>query len=178
MVWGRPGPPRETADTAAGAVRAARAALGLAGAAALTLALVVVVGLGPTWPVVAAAALGTAAAAAMARAPGRAVVAAAVLVGLAGLAWIELVDEVQYGTLALSGAPPLVRWCGTTYRPDGMSATRPGATGLPAYSEVLRTPSGHDVYGVAPRAGRPCAAGGVLFVQAGPGRYLVYGPSG
>lgn len=177
MVWGRPGPAGNAADTAEHAVSAGRAALGLAVVAALTGALVVVAGLGPTWPVVVAAALGAGAAVIVARASGRVAMVAVVLVGVSGLAWIEVVNEVQYGTVALTGTPPLVRWCGATYKPDGMSATRPGAAGTPAYSKVLRTPSGHDVYGVAPRGRRPCAAG-ALFVQSGPGRYLVYGPAG
>jgi hypothetical protein len=155
-------------------VSATRAALGLAAVAALTAALVTLAGLGPTWPVVAVAAIGAGASVAAARASARVAVVAVVLVGVSGLAWIETVNEVQYGTMSLTGAPPLIRWCGTTYRPDGMSATAPGT---PASSKILRTPSGHDVYGVEPHGRQPCAAGGVVFVESGAGRYLVYGPS-
>ena len=156
---------------------ASRAALGLAAVAGLSAILVMVVGLGPTWPVVATAAVGAGVAATVARASSRVALAVVLVVGLSGLAWIELVNEVQYGTASLSGTPPLIRWCGATYKPDGMSATAPGAPGAPPYTRILRTPAGHDVYGVAPQGRQPCSAGGALFVQTGPGHYLVYGPA-
>ena len=177
MVWGRPGPATESATHHQISPSRLRAVFGLLAVATVTAGLEAVVGLGPTWPVVAAAALGTGAVFALARVSVRVVVAAVVLVAAGGLAWIEAVNLAQYGTLSLSGPPPLVRWCGTTYRPDGIAATAPGPEATPPYAQVLRTPSGHDVYGVAPTVSHPCPAGGALFMEDHPGRWLVYGPA-
>ena len=111
-------------------------------------------GLGPSAVVVAVAALGRAAAVRYGHAVRRVTLITFVIVAVTGLGWIELINTAQYGTLALTGAPPLVRWCGATYKPSGVVtselSTGPGAV----HSTILRTPSGYDVFGVA-LAGRP-----------------------
>ncbi len=88
---------------------------------------------------------------------------------MAGLGWIELVNKAQYGTLALTGAPPLVRWCGNTYQPSGVITAAASTGDGPTYSQILRTPSGYDVFGVALHGQRSCGATSPLFVEARPG---------
>jgi hypothetical protein len=95
---------------------------------------------------------------------------------MAGIGWIETLDKVQYGTLALTGPPPLVRWCGTTYRPSGVITAEPSTGAGPRYSTILRTPSGYDVFGVALGARRSCGDDGPLFVGEGAGRFAAYDP--
>ena len=151
-----------------------RAAAGLAGVGALTVVLVVGAGLGPSWTVALVAATGAGAAVRVARARTRVAVGALLLVAAAGLGWIELVNKVQYGTLALSGPPPLVRWCGAVYRTSGISATAPEVGGEPAYRPILRTPSGAVVFGVGLGPKRACGATLPLFVGVGPARYVLY----
>jgi hypothetical protein len=135
-----------------------------------------VAGLGPSAVVVAVAALGSAAAVRYGHAVRRVTLITFVLVAVTGLGWIELINTAQYGTLALTGAPPLVRWCGATYKPSGVVtselSTGPGA----AYSTILRTPSGYDVFGVALAGHHSCATSGPLFVGVARARYAVYDP--
>jgi hypothetical protein len=131
-------------------------------------------GLGPSWKVVVVAAIGSAVAVRYARVTRRVAVVTLLVVAMTGLGWIELINEVQYGTLALTGAPPQVHWCGTTYVPNGVVAATPSTGAGPAYSEILRTPSGDAVFGVALRGRRSCGASGPLFVGVGPGRYAAY----
>jgi hypothetical protein len=148
--------------------------LGLVGA--LTWALASGVGLGPSFVVVLVAALGSGVAVRYGRGARRAAVITLLVVAVTGIGWIEVLNKVQYGTLALTGAPPLVRWCGTTFRPSGVIAARPSAGAGPGYSTILRTPSGYDVFGVTPGAARSCGASGPLFVRVGEGRFAAYDP--
>jgi hypothetical protein len=148
--------------------------LALVGVATWTLASTA--GLGPSWAVVLVAALGTAGAVRFAGVARRMAAVTLLVVAVTGLSWIEMVNQVQYGTLSLTGPPPLVRWCGTTYRPSGViTATASTGTG-PRYSKILRTPSGSDVFGVALRGRGRCVAIGPLFVGVGDGRYAAYDP--
>ena len=174
MVWGRPGPAVESNRVT---VSRLRVVVGLASVAAAGAVLVDLVGLGPSWAVVATAALGAGATFVVARASARVALTAVIVIGVGGMAWVESVNEARFGTLSLTGTPPLVRWCGTTYRPDGMAATAPGRSGPAASTEILRTPSGHDVYAPSSPGPRPCTAGGALYIEAGPGHWLVYGPA-
>ena len=177
MVWGRPAPPTSPdggPPAAPPPVSPVRALVGLTAAGVLVLGLVAWGHLGPTWPVVAAAAAAVGAAVRLARAARRTALGAAALVAVAGIGWIELVDTVQYGTLSLSGPPALVRWCGTTYRTSGLTTTMPAVEGGPAYAPVLRTPSGEDVYGASAPRGERCGTSLPLFVAVGPARYLLY----
>jgi hypothetical protein len=100
-------------------------------------------------------------------------------VALIGIGWIEAVNKAQYGTLALRGAPPLVRWCGATYRPSGVVSSEPSTGAGPRDTRILRSPSGYAVFGVAPGAGRSCGTSGALFVDLGQSHYAAYdtGPS-
>jgi hypothetical protein len=138
--------------------------------------LVSVAGLGPSWGVVLVAAGGTAAGVRLAHAARRVAVAALVVVAVTGLGWIEMVNVVQYGTLALTGAPPLVRWCGATYRPSGVITAAPSTGVGPGYTKILRTPSGHDVFGVTLQGHHACGRTGAVFVSVGPGRFAAYDP--
>lgn len=63
-------------------------------------------GLGPSAVVVAVAALGSAAAVRYGHAVRRVTLITFVIVAVTGLGWIELINTAQYGTLALTGAPP------------------------------------------------------------------------
>ena len=138
--------------------------------------LVSAAGLGPSWGVVLIAAVGTAAAVRFAHAGRRVAAVALVVVAMTGLGWIVLINTVQYGTLALTGAPPLVRWCGVTYRPDGIKTATPSSgVGLP-YTKILRTPSGHDVFGVTLHGHHSCGRTGPVFVSVGHGRFAAYDP--
>ena len=132
--------------------------------------------LGPRWGVVLVAALGSGGAVLFARAGRRFAVVTVLVVSLTGLGWIELINKVQYGTLALTGAPPLIRWCGNTYQPNGVVTSTLSVGGGSTYSKILRTPSGYDVFGLALHGRRSCGAAGPLFVGVGPGRYATYDP--
>jgi hypothetical protein len=143
---------------------------------ALTWAFASVVGFGPDLVVVLVAALGSGVAVHYGRGARRAAVITLLVVGLTGIGWIEVLNKVQYGTLALTGAPPLVRWCGITFRPSGVVSADPSTGAGPKYSTILRTPSGYDVLGVAPGAARSCGASGPLFVRVGQGRFATYDP--
>jgi hypothetical protein len=179
VVWGKP-LPEAPAGKGNGATTAPVSPLRVLAAAALVgvviWLLVSVAGLGPSWGVVLLAAAGTAAGVRLAHAARRVVVVTLVVVAMTGLGWIELVNVVQYGTLALTGPPPLVRWCGATYRPSGVVTAAP-STGIgPRYTKILRTPSGHDVFGVTLQGHHACGRPGAVFVSVGPGRFAAYDP--
>jgi hypothetical protein len=179
VVWGKPLPEapagkgaRATPDPVSPLrVLAAVAVVGL-----VVWLLVSAAGLGPSWGVVLVAAVGTAAAVRLARASRRVAAITLVAVALTGLGWIELVNTVQYGTLALTGAPPLVRWCGATYRPSGVITAAPSTGVGPRYTKILRTPSGHDVFGVTLQGHHSCGRTGAVFVSVGHGRFAAYDP--
>jgi hypothetical protein len=176
-MWGKAAPSAPAggpAQDAPAPVSRARVVAALAVVGGVTWILVAVAGLGPSWKAVATAALGSAVAVRVAGAAHRVAVVTVLVVGVSGLGWIELINKAQYGTLALTGAPPLVRWCGTTFRPSGVIATAPSTGGGSAYSKILRTPSGYDVYGVALLRSRACGTSGPLFVHVGEGRYAAY----
>lgn len=177
MVWGKT-LPHETAGKVAppapGPVSRVRVLVALSVVGVLTWGLESTAGLGPNWTVVLVAAVGSAAAVRYARVTRRVAVVTLLVVAMTGLGWIEVINKVQYGTLALTGAPPQVHWCGTTYVPDGVVAASPSTGTGPAYTKILRTPSGDDVFGVALRGRRSCGASGPLFVGVGPGRYAAY----
>lgn len=181
MVWGKPLPGATARDlTPPGApalVSPFRVLAGLAVVAVVTWLLEAVVGLGPCLEVVLAAALGSALALRFAHLARHVAVVTLVVVAMIGLGWVELINKAQYGTLALSGPPPLVRWCGTTYQPSGVVVAAPSTGGGPPYTQILRTPSGYDVFGVALRGHRSCGAPVPLFVQVGPQRYSAYAPA-
>ena len=183
MVWGKslpgtpaverapPDPPPE--------VSPARILAGLVLVGALTWTLASLAGLGPSLDVVLVAALGSAGAVRFGRGAGRVALVTLLVVALTGLGWIELINKAQYGTLALTGAPPLVRWCGTTYRPSGVVTVEPSAGTGPTYTKILQTPSGYGVFAVALGAHRSCgtsATTGPLFVSIGKARYAAYDP--
>lgn len=181
MVWGKalPGTPGRETTSATPQARAspgrALIALGLVGA--LTWTLTSAIGLGPSWEVAVVAALGVAGAVRFARASRRVAVVTMAVIAIAGLGWIEMINEVQYGTMSLSGAPPLVRWCGITYKPTGVVAAAPSTGAGPSYSRILRTPSGYDVFGVALQQHHSCASTtGPLFVGVGTARFDAYDP--
>jgi len=178
VVWGKPLP--APADEALGdghpLVVPSRVLVALAGVGTVTWTLESVMGLGPSLLVVLVAAIGSAGAVRYGHGARRVAVITLLVVSLTGLSWIELVNKVQYGTLALTGAPPIVRWCGTTYRPGGVVTAGPSAGAGPGYSKILRSPSGYDVFGVALRHRRSCGASGPLFVKVGTTRYVAYDP--
>jgi len=153
-----------------------RVLAGLALVAVVSWVLVAAAGLGPSWEVALVAGLGSAGAVRFARGTRRVAAITFVVVAVAGFGWIEMVNTVQYGTLSLSGAPPLVRWCGATYKPDGVITASTSTGAGPSYSKILRTPSGDDVFGVALRGRGSCGTSGPLFVGVGPGRYAAYDP--
>ncbi len=134
------------------------------------------VGLGPGLEVVLAAALGSAAAVRFGRAARRVALITLLVIALTGVGWIELINKAQYGTLALTGAPPLVRWCGTTYKPSGVITSTLSSGSGPTYSKILKTPSGYDVFGVALRRQRSCGPSGPLLVGVGTARFAAYDP--
>ena len=129
VVWGQALPGTPTGEWSSPALRppasGARVLAALAVVGIATWALVAVAGLGPNLVVVVLAAFGSGAAILFGRGARRLAVATLLVMALTGVGWIELVNEVQYGTLALTGAPPLVRWCGTTYRPSGVVSADP-----------------------------------------------------
>jgi hypothetical protein len=183
VVWGRslpgtpaverapPDPPPE--------VSPARILAGLALVGVVTWVLASPLGLGPRLEVVLVAAFGAAGTIRFGRGAGRVAVITLLVVALTGLGWIELINKAQYGTLSLTGPPPLVRWCGTTYQPSGVVTAQPSAGAGPKYSEILQTPSGYDVFAVALGAQRSCgssATTGPLFVAIGTSRYAAYDP--
>lgn len=177
MVWGKPRPGRAAEDQAPPGplpVSPTRIAAGAALVGALTWALASVVGLGPNLDVVLVAAFGSAGAVRHGRGRRRLAVVTLLAVALVGIGWIEAVNKVQYGTLALRGAPPLVRWCGSTYRPTGVVSSEPSTGTGPAETPILRSPSGYAVFGVAPGTGRSCATSGALFVDLGSSHYAAY----
>ena len=178
MVWGKP-----LADTPTGKLTSlARPApvspllalAALAPVGALTWALVAVAGLGPSLAVVLVAAFGSAGAVLFARGTLRFAVVTLLVISMTGVGWIELVNKAQYGTLALTGAPPLVRWCGNTYQPSGVITAAASTGAGPTYSQILRTPAGYDVFGVALHGQRSCGMTGPLFVELGKARYAEY----
>jgi hypothetical protein len=138
--------------------------------------LVSVAGLGPSWDVVLVAALGSAGVVRFAHAARRVAVVTLLVVAMTGLGWIELINKVQYGTLALTGAPPLVRWCGTTYHRSGVVTVAPSTGAGSAYSKILRTPSGDDVFGEALHGHHSCGTSGALFVDVGHKLFAAYDP--
>ncbi len=179
MVWGKPVPSAPAAEgplAPAAPVSPSRllAALGVVGA--VTWAVESGAGLGPNLVVVLVAALGASGAVRYGRGVRRVALSTLLVVALAGVGWIELVNKVQYGTLALTGAPPLVRWCGTTYRPSGVVTAAPSTGAGPRYSTILRSPSGYEVFGVALGRERSCGRSGPLFVALGGARYAAYDP--
>ncbi len=182
MVWGKslPGTPAvERAPPEPPEVSPVRILAGLVLVGALTWILSSLVGLGPGLDVVLVAALGSAGAIRFGRGGGRVAVVTLLVVALIGLGWIELINKAQYGTLSLTGAPPLVRWCGTTYTPSGVVTAEPSAGAGPKYSKILETPSGYGVFGVALGGHRSCGTGatiGPLFVAIGRARYAAYDP--
>lgn len=181
MVWGKPLPGTAVGESGAALPVASVAPTRILGALALvgaaTWALESVAGLGPSVAVVLVAAFGSAAAVRYGHAVRRVAVVTLLVMAASGLGWIELVNKVQYGTLALTGAPPLVRWCGTTYAPSGVVTSDLSAGAGPRYSKILRTPSGYDVYGVALATHHSCGSSGPLFVGVGTARYAAYDPT-
>jgi hypothetical protein len=160
-------------------VSPARILAGLVLVGAFTWILASPVGLGPSLDVVLVAALGAAGAIRFGRGAIRVALITLLVVALTGLGWIELINKAQYGTLSLTGAPPLVRWCGTTYKASGIVTAEPSAGAGPKYSKILQTPSGYDVFGVALIAHRSCGTSatiGPLFVAIGTARYAAYDP--
>ena len=178
MVWGKPLLDAAVGESGAAepltAVSPTRILGALAVVGAATWALESVVGLGPILGVVLVASFGCAAAVRYGHAAGRVAIVTLLVFAASGLGWIELVNKVQYGTLALTGAPPLVRWCGTTYAPSGVVTSDLSTGAGSTYSKILRTPSGYDVFGVALATHHSCGVSGPLFVGVGPSRYAAY----
>ncbi len=179
MVWGKPLPGSAAEDQAPpgpAPVSPTRIAAAAALVGVLVWALASVMGLGPNLDVVLVAAFGAAGAVRYGRGRRRLAVVTllALAVAVVGIGWIEAVNKAQYGTLALRGAPPLVRWCGATYRPSGVISSEPSTGSGPTETPILRSPSGYAVFGVAPGAGRACAANGALFVNLGSSHYAAY----
>jgi hypothetical protein len=167
---------RALARTPPAPVSRVRVLVALAVVGLLIWTLVSVAGLGPSWEVVLVAAVGSAGAVVLARAARRVAVVTLLVVAMTGLGWIELINQVQYGTLALTGAPPLVRWCGTTYHRSGVITVSPSTGVGPAYSKILRTPSGYDVFGEALHGHHSCGTSGPLFVGVGHKLFAAYDP--
>ena len=109
VVWGKPRPGRAAEDQAPPGplpVSPTRIAAGGALVGALTWALASVVGLGPNLDVVLVAAFGSAGAVRYGRGRRRLAVVTLLAVALVGIGWIEAVNKVQYGTLALTRRSP------------------------------------------------------------------------
>ena len=178
MVWGKPlpsAPAEESATpTPSGWVSPTRVLAGLGLVAGLTWILESPVGLGPGLEVVLGAALGAAVAVRYGRAARRVALITLMVIALAGVGWIELINKAQYGTLALTGAPPLVRWCGTTFKPSGVITSNLSSGAGPKYTKILKTPSGYDIFGVALARHRSCGTSGPIFVGVRPARYAAY----
>ncbi|HVA04535.1 MAG TPA: hypothetical protein VMU64_12425 [Acidimicrobiales bacterium] len=180
MVWGQPlpSPPAGETETATapGWVSPSRVLVALGVVAVVTWVLESLVGLGPGLEVVLVAALGSAVAVRFGRAARRVALITLVVIALSGVGWIELINKAQYGTLALTGAPPLVRWCGTTFKPSGVITSNLSSGTGPRYSKILKTPSGYDVFGVALARHRSCGTSGPIFVGLRAARYAAYDP--
>ncbi len=180
MVWGKPLPsaPAGEPETAPppGWASPTRLLVALGAVAALTWVLESPVGLGPGLDVVLVAALGSAVAVRYGRAARRVALITLVVIALTGVGWIELINKAQYGTLALTGAPPLVRWCGTTFKPSGVITSSLSTGAGPRYSQILKTPSGYDVFGVALAPQRSCGTSGPIFIGLRHARYAAYDP--
>jgi hypothetical protein len=180
VVWGKPLPVTPAGESAPGALPApvspTRILGGLTVVAAVTWALESAAGLGPGVLVVVVAAVGGAVAVHYGRAGRRLALITLLVLAVTGLGWIELINTAQYGTLALTGPPPLVRWCGTTFEPSGVVTTGLSTGPGPTYSEILRTPSGYAVFGIALAAQRACGNTGPLFVGVARARYAAYDP--
>jgi len=180
VVWGKPLSVAPAAEPVPGAspapVSPARVLTALTVVAVATWTLESVMGLGPSLMVVLVAAFGAAAAVRFGHAVGRVALITLLVVTVSGLGWIELINEAQYGTVALTGAPPLVRWCGATYVPSGVVTSDLSTGPGPRYSKILRTPSGYDVFGVALAPHRSCGRSGALLVRVGTARYAAYDP--
>ena len=177
VVWGKPLPGSAAEDQAPpgpAPVSPTRIAAAAALVGVLVWALASVMGLGPNLDVVLVAAFGAAGAVRYGRGRRRLAVVTLLAVAVVGIGWIEAVNKAQYGTLALRGAPPLVRWCGATYRPSGVISSEPSTGSGPTETPILRSPSGYAVFGVAPGPGRACAANGALFVDLGSSHYAAY----
>ena len=162
--------------TSPGWVSPSRVLLALGLVAIVTWVLESPVGLGPGLEVVLVAALGSAVAVRYGHAARRVALITLVVVALGGTGWIELINKAQYGTLALTGAPPLVRWCGTTFKPNGVITSNLSSGTGPRYSKILKTPSGYDVFGVALARHRSCGTSGPIFVGLRAARYAAYDP--
>lgn len=181
VVWAKPLLVETVGEPVPGAsptpVSPARVLTALTVVAVATWALESMLGLGPSLLVVVVAAFGAAAAVRVGHAGGRVALITLLVVAVSGLGWIELINRAQFGTLALTGAPPLVRWCGTTYVPSGVVTSDLSTGPGPRYSKILRTPSGYDVFGVALAAHRSCGRSGPLLIRVGTARYAAYDPT-
>ncbi len=180
VVWGKPlsvAPAAEPSPGVGAALVSPTRVLGALSVVDVTSwALESAADLGPSVVVVAVAALGSAAAVHYGHAVRRVTLITFFVMAVTGLGWIELINTAQYGTLALTGAPPLVRWCGATYKPSGVVTSELSTGRGSTYSTILRTPSGYDVFGVALAGHHSCATSGPLFVGVARGRYAVYDP--
>jgi hypothetical protein len=126
---------------------------------------------------VAVAAAGTATAVLLAHGSRACALTALLVVGGSGLLGIEIVNEVQYGTLSLTGPPAKVWWCGDTYQPSAAASHGLGGGDGPPFVQVLTTPAAYSVYAMDNRAsGASCGATGPLLVQIGQGEYTIYNP--
>ena len=132
---------------------------------------------GASWPVVGAVTVGTTVSAFVGGATYRGAIVFTLVVTLVGLAWIETIDVVQYGTLSLVGTPPMVTWCGNTYRPNGSTVGALSRDDGPPWVQMLTTPSGFAVFGTyTGQVGQSCGATGPLYVQTWSGVYATYNP--
>jgi len=178
VVWGKPLPvaPVEEAvpEVSSPPVSPIRVLGALSVVGVVSWALESAAGLGPSVVVVVVAAVGGGGAVRYGHAGRRVALIAFLAMGVTGLGWIELINTAQYGTLALTGAPPLVRWCGTTYEPSGVVTAALSTGPGPTYSKILRTPSGYDVFGVALAAHRSCGTSVPLLVGVARARYAAY----
>jgi hypothetical protein len=169
--------PHRPAGLAGARHREPRLLVGLGVTVVSCIVLVVVARLGASWPVVVVATTGTALSLWFGRLSRRLGLGLLLAVGGAGLLWIEAVNIVQYGSLALTGPPAKVWWCGDSYTPSG-AVTRGLSDGDgPPFNQILTTPAAYSVYGVDNGdPGTTCGATEPLLVQVGPGRYEVYNP--
>ncbi|HVX23091.1 MAG TPA: hypothetical protein VHB02_17235 [Acidimicrobiales bacterium] len=113
------------------------------------------------------------------RRPAGAALAGLVLLA-AAFAGLELDNGLTYHTLSLDGPPAhAIHWCGRDYDDNPPSDRPPSPPDSPAAGPpqlVTITPSGAAVYSdVACRNG---LLPGVLYAQAGPGRWVYYSLSG
>lgn len=140
-----------------------------------TAALVTVMRLGGSWPVICTAAAGIGMTYWLRGASVRRAMTAFLVVGLAGLFIIEAVNVFQYGTMSLTGPPTTIRWCGDSYRPSGSVTHGLGNGDGPPFAQLLTTPAAYSVYGTY-RPGFSCGATGPLLVELHPRVYAVYNP--